>query len=203
MRVWENKSATWCGTHHPPLNQLTVNPRPLQQPRPPIWLGAGASPDSVDLAARLGLGLMLPTVFGTIEMFRTAVELYETAWERYGRDPADRRIGCCSHCFVHRDDATARRIWEPRYRVYIEWVNELQRTSSGRRGSGMGDFDFEALIANTALCGSPQHVIDRMGTIADALHLDTHILMFDMGGLPDDELFTTIALAGTEVIQGR
>jgi hypothetical protein len=43
-------------------------------------------------------------------------------------------------------------------------------------------------------------VIDRMGEAREALHLDTHILMLDMGGIPDDELFPAIELAGAEVL---
>ena len=200
VRLWECDDVTWSGTTRGSVEHLTVNPRPLQMPRPPIWVGAGASADSVDLAARLGLWLMLPTVFGTIEMFVSVVEQYEAAWERYGRDPSDRRIGCCSHTFVHRDAATARGLWEPRYRAYIEWVNDLQARSSGGRNRGLDGFDFDALSANTAMCGSPAQLVDRMGQIRDALHLDTHILMLDMGGMPDSDLFAAIELVGDGVI---
>lgn len=72
VKVWEGEIVSWSGTHHSPLNNVTVNPRPVQTPRPPIRAGVGASPESIDLAARLGLWIMLPTVFGTIDMFRKA-----------------------------------------------------------------------------------------------------------------------------------
>jgi alkanesulfonate monooxygenase SsuD/methylene tetrahydromethanopterin reductase-like flavin-dependent oxidoreductase (luciferase family) len=163
-------------------------------------VGGGASTDSVDLAARLGLGLMLPTVFGTPESFRPMVERYEEQWALHGRDPADRRVGCCTHAFVAATRAEARRIWEPRYRAYIEWVNELVFASTGGRATGLGGFDFEERCASLAICGSPAEMIDRMGELRELLHLDTQLLMFDMGGLPDDELRAVIELAGTEVI---
>ena len=102
--------------------------------------------------------------------------------------------------FVHSSAATARAQWEPRYRAYIEWVNALQFASSGGRSAGLGGFDFDALTAETAVCGSPGQVVDRLGTIAERLSLDTQILMFDMGGMPDDELFAAIELTGSEVI---
>lgn len=200
VRAWEGESLTWEGEIRSPIRALTINPRPLQQPRPPIWAGVGSSADSVDLAARLGLWLMLPTVFGTIDMFRRAVDHYDTRWEHYGHAPEGKRIGCCTHTFLHSDSAKARTIWEPRYRAYIEWVNELQRVSSAGRNSGLGVFDFDALIANTAMCGSPAEVVDRMGNIREVLQLDTQILMFDMGGMPDAELFEAIELVGSDVI---
>jgi alkanesulfonate monooxygenase SsuD/methylene tetrahydromethanopterin reductase-like flavin-dependent oxidoreductase (luciferase family) len=200
VRLWSEEDVHWTGSFRAPLDGVTTQPRPVQQPRPPIWVGGGASADSVELAARLGLGLLLPTVFGTPEMFAPMVGLYEERWEAYGHDSAARRIGCCSHAHVEPDSAAAKHHWEPRYRAYIEWVNELQRQSTGGRGAGLGGFDFEHLCRHTALCGSPAEVVDRMGEIRELLHLDTHLLMFDMGGLPADELAATIELTGAEVI---
>jgi alkanesulfonate monooxygenase SsuD/methylene tetrahydromethanopterin reductase-like flavin-dependent oxidoreductase (luciferase family) len=200
VEVWEREDASWSGTYHSPLRNVTVNPRPVQTPRPPIWAGVGASPESIDLAARLGLWIMLPTVFGTLDMFRKAVDLYEARWEHYGHPASAKRIGCCTHTYIHESSQRARQIWEPRYRAYIEWVNALQSASSGGKMSGLGHFDFEALTASTAMCGSPEEVVDRMGSMREKLHLDTQILMFDMGGLPDTELFDVIELAGESLL---
>ncbi len=200
LALWDGDEVRWSGSFRAPLAGPTTTPRPVQRPRPPIWLGAGASATSVELAARLGLRLMLPTVFGTPEQFVPMVELYEQRWDDFGHDPADRRIGCVSHAHVRRDSAAARDRWEPRYRAYIEWVNELQSRSSEGRNPGLGEFDFERLCRHTALCGSPAEVLERMAEIQQLLHLDTHVVMLDMGGLPDDELFATIELVGAEII---
>ena len=59
--------------------------------------------------------------------------------------------------------------------------------------------DFEAMASTVAICGSPAEVVDRMGTAAELLHLDTQILMFDLGGLPDTDLYRAIDLTGQEV----
>jgi alkanesulfonate monooxygenase SsuD/methylene tetrahydromethanopterin reductase-like flavin-dependent oxidoreductase (luciferase family) len=200
LQLWTDDEVHWSGTFRAPLDGRTTTPRPVQRPRPPIWLGAGASAASVELAARLGLRLMLPTVFGTPEMFVPMVELYEERWQHFGHDPAVRRIGCVSHAHVAKDAAAARARWEPRYRAYIEWVNDLQTRSSGGRNRGLGPFDFDHLCRHTALCGSPAEVLDRMATLHEQLHLDTHVVMLDMGGLPDDELFATIELFGAAII---
>ena len=69
-----------------------------------------------------------------------------------------------------------------------------------RRSPGLGGFDFDTLISNTAMCGSPAEVIDRMGRIRETLRLDTQILMCDMGGMPDFELFECIGLIGSDII---
>ena len=199
VQLWSHEQVTWSGEHRSSVTNLTVHPRPVQSP-PPVWIGAGASRDSIDLAARFGLRLMLPTVFGTIELFRPQVEYYLERWDHYGHPIEGRRIGSCHHCFVHADSAEARRRMEPRYRAYIEWVNALQSWSSDGAMAGLGAFDFERLISTTALCGSPAEVTDRMASIRETLHLDTQILMFDMGGIPDNDLRDVIELAGSDVV---
>ena len=56
LRIWETDGpVTWTGRFRAPLHEISVEPRPMQRPRPHVWLGAGSSKDSVELAARLGL----------------------------------------------------------------------------------------------------------------------------------------------------
>ncbi len=202
-RLLAEEEVTWRGEHHPPLDGVTLHPRPEQQPRPPIWLGSGASLRSVELAGRLGLWLMLPTVFGTVDSFRPAVDAYRAAWVDAGHDPAGMRVGACSHLWVAPTSQGARAQWEPRYRAYIEWVNELQAWSAGKpKGTigGLGGFDFDRLTSETAICGSPSEVVERIASIAERLGLDTEIVMLDMGGVPDGELFAALELFGAEVL---
>lgn len=202
-RLWEETDVSWEGEFRSPLFGVTTRPRPVQQPRPPMWLGAGVSPHSVELAARLGLWLMLPTVFGTPEMFAPMVELYEQRWEAHGHDPADRRIGCCSHAHIGADHDGARKEWEPRYLRYFSSVLAWQRASAQRAGVDFPDLpidDFDTMCATIALCGSPDHVLERMASIRETLHLDTHLLMFDLGGLPHPEVLAQLDLAGTDIL---
>jgi alkanesulfonate monooxygenase SsuD/methylene tetrahydromethanopterin reductase-like flavin-dependent oxidoreductase (luciferase family) len=205
VRVWEDDVVTWSGQHRAPLDAVTVHPRPVQRPRPPIWLGAGASADSVELAARLGLWLMLPTVFGTPEMFAPMAELYRERWREYGHDPAGMRIGCCSHTWVAPTSQEAHATWRPRYTHYMNEVIALANASAGRTDvslskSGVPGFDYDHAVRHTALCGSPAEVADRMAEIQELLHLDCQILYFDMGGMPERDVMRSIELCGAEVI---
>jgi alkanesulfonate monooxygenase SsuD/methylene tetrahydromethanopterin reductase-like flavin-dependent oxidoreductase (luciferase family) len=201
-RLWTEEHVTWEGRFRAPLRDVTVYPRPVQSP-PPMWVGAGLSPESVDLAARLGCWLMLPTVFGTWQQFRPVVDRYIQQWEANGHDPAARRIGACSHCFVGRDHERIREQWAPRYLHYLRSVVEWQHASAHRSGLHPSAFpvhDFDTMAATIAIAGSPDHVIQRMAEARDALSLDTHILMFDMGGMPHADVVAAIELAGSEVV---
>ncbi len=200
VRLWTEDAVTWRGEHRAPLEGVQLHPRPVQRDRAPFWIGGGASTESVDLAARLGLGIMLPTVFGTPEMFRPMVDRYLEQWDLHGHDPAGRRIGCCLHFFVAGRRAEARQRWEPRYRAYIEFVNDLVAWSTNGVSNGLGGFDFDRLCATTAVCGSAGEVVDRLGHLTELLSLDTVLVMLDMGGMPDAELFGAIERTGAEVL---
>lgn len=202
--LWRSDGpVTWTGRYRSALTDVEVHPRPLQRPRPPIWLGGGWSPDTVDLAVDLGCWLMLPTVVGTWEMFAPAVERYIERWEEAGRDPAERRIGCCSHAFVGRDGEETRARWAARYLHYLTAVGRWQQRSGTRAGTPTTPLpvhDLDTMLATVAICGSPGEVVDRMGRAAELLHLDVQLLMMDMGGAPHGEVVEAIELVGSSVI---
>jgi hypothetical protein len=62
------------------------------------------------------------------------------------------------------------------------------------------DFDFERLIQGAAICGSPAEVVDRMNATKELLGLDLYLVMLDLGGLPETELFRALDLFGAEVL---
>lgn len=203
LRLWTEEKVDWSGRFRPDLHAVTVQPRPTQTPRPPVWIGAGMSLDSVDLAARLGCRLLLPTVFGSWRLFVPAVEHFKERWEHYGHDPSERRIGAISHAGVATDSKRARHRFEQRYLRYLERVGDWQSESAERAGRPalprlFGDF--ESMTSTIAMCGSPSEVLDRMATAREVLDLDTQLVMIDMGGMPDADIRESIELFGEHVI---
>lgn len=203
QRLWTEENVSWNGRFRPPLHDVTVHPRPTQSPRPPMWVGGGFSLDSVELAARLGCWLLLPTVIGSWEMFRPAVEHYVDAWEKYGHDPAARRIGAICHFCVAPTSQEARRRFEPRYMQYLRELQGWQAESAQRAGAtplSLPLQSFDDMVATIAVCGSPAEVLDRFAAMREVLHLDTQVMMTDMGGMPDPEIRSTIAAAAEHVL---
>ncbi len=178
-----------------PLHGETSRPRPYGEL--PVWIGGGSSTKSVDFAARLGLPLMLPSVFAPPAAFAPLAQRYREQWELAGH-PGRPVVGACCHAHVAPQSQQARERFLVWYKHYWEWVQDLVRSYTPDAGALA--FDYEQLIGGPAVVGSPAEVVDRICTTAELLELDRMIFMFDLGGIPDDVLFPTLELFGTKVM---
>ncbi len=186
QQLLTEENVCWSGEFRSPLNGHTTRPRPVGQL--PLWIGA-ASRGSAELAADLGAWLMLPTVFGTPEMFTPVVDIYRARWEANGRPWEDARVGACAHAHVARTEAEAAR-WHVYYRHYWDFVGGLL----GGKGT-WPDFDFDELRAGPGIVGSPAQVVDRVGQWHEILGLDRQLFMFDLGGIGEPALTEATAVS--------
>jgi F420-dependent oxidoreductase-like protein len=76
--------ASFEGRHYR-LDGVTYRPRPVQQPHPPIWVGAGGERVTIPLAARRA---DVWHCFDDFEVLPGKVRVFEEHAQRAGRDPA-------------------------------------------------------------------------------------------------------------------
>ena len=202
MRLLAEEKVTWTGQWRPPLTALTIQPRSVQQPHLPVWIGGGSSAASVDLAADVGARLMLPGVFAPAAMFVPFVDRYRQRFAAAGHDPAAIRVGNVFHAHVAPTSQAAQRRWEPYYRSYLGFVDELWDGEALFDGKVRPQqaFDYGRLLATAAICGSPAEVAERLIEARDLLGLDMIALSMDLGGLPRELLMEAVDLVGAEVI---
>jgi alkanesulfonate monooxygenase SsuD/methylene tetrahydromethanopterin reductase-like flavin-dependent oxidoreductase (luciferase family) len=205
LRLWSESDVHWSGRFRAPLDAVTVTPGPVQKPHPPLWIGGGSSFDSVDLAARLGLPLMLPSVLAPPEAFLPMTERYRARFAAAGHTHAVPRVGACSHVHVAEDSEVARKRWQPFHMNYLNWVTGLMVWGGMNVEAATGNarppsLDFERLIGGPSVCGSPAEVADRILGMREKLGLDLHIAMFDHGGMPEKLVLETLELFGTRVL---
>ncbi len=75
--IWTQDPFSFQGKHYN-LQDIRLTPKPVQQPHPPLWVGA-LGPKAVDRAARLGCHFL-----GVGE-----TSAYDEALRRHGRNPSD------------------------------------------------------------------------------------------------------------------
>lgn len=195
VRLLSEERVTHPGGLRAGFSEFTARPRPVRGSLP-VWVGGGSSRDTVALAARHGLPLMLPSVFAPPEAFVPVAEAYRAAWAEAGH-AGRARVGSISHCHVGATSEAAHRSFEPHYRQYWGWVQDLVRAYTP--GAPAIPFDYDNLLAGPAICGSAEQVIDRIGQWHDLLDLDRMAFMFDLGGITEGPLRETIERFGTEV----
>jgi alkanesulfonate monooxygenase SsuD/methylene tetrahydromethanopterin reductase-like flavin-dependent oxidoreductase (luciferase family) len=186
LLLLEKPEVSWSGRFRVPLEGVTTTPRPVQEPRPPVWIGSGSAV-SADLAAELGLPLVLPS---TLRDPATHVEIVERYRSRIRG--SDGRVALPSHVFVATDAAAARTRWRPHLATYAAFANEW-------RGDGT-ELDMDTLMDGPAVCGDPAEVAGRLNQLADLLGLDAHLVIVDIGGLPQPDVLAAIRLFGAEVL---
>ncbi|MFD1148376.1 LLM class flavin-dependent oxidoreductase [Saccharothrix hoggarensis] len=184
LRLLEEPHVTWEGRYRSPLVDVTTTPRPVQRPRPLVWIGSGSAV-SADLAVELDLPLMLPSTLRDPGTHREVVERYRTAMGGGGR------VALPSHVFVAPTAAEARVTWRPHLAAYAEFADPWR---------GDGDVDVDALMEGAAVCGDPAEVTERLNGLTELLGLDAQLVMVDIGGLPHEAVLDTIRLFGREVL---
>jgi probable F420-dependent oxidoreductase len=128
----------------------TMAAKPVQKPRPPIWMGVG-HPDALRRAASIADGWM-GSGGSSNAAFMRSVPLLREALEKKGRDPATFPISKRVFLSVHERPEAARA-------ELHRWFTEVYRNPEGTDASGIH--------------GTPEHVRERLEELiaAGANHL--------------------------------
>ena len=194
LKLLKEERITWSGRHRPPIDDLPVYPRPLQDPLP-LWIAVGGTTGSVVRAATLGLPLALAIIGGAAERFRPVVELYRDAAERAGHDPATLPVSINSHGFLARDATdAANRAFPP----FAETMGRIGR-ERGWRPPSRSDFEAEREMGGALFVGDPQQVVEKILYQHELFGHQRFLIQLTVGPMPHEEVLAAIELLGTEV----
>ena len=127
------------------LEEGTMAPKPVQKPRPPIWMGVG-HPDAVRRAASIADGWM-GSGGSSNAAFTRSVPILHEALEKAGRDPATFPISKRVFLSVHERPEAARA-------ELHRWFTVVYRNPEGTDASGIH--------------GTPDQVRERLEKLAAA-----------------------------------
>nr|WP_294813676.1 LLM class flavin-dependent oxidoreductase [uncultured Sphingomonas sp.] len=157
LKLGEATNITWKGRFRPALDGQGVYPRP-HQPRLPVWLGVGGTPQSFARAGTLGLPLMVAIIGGTFERFRPLVDLYREAGARAGHDPETLKVGVHAVGFVGDTDDEARNAYFPGWQHLFARVGRERGWAPPTREQ----FDAMADPEGAYLIGDPRTVAAKI-----------------------------------------
>lgn len=208
-RLWDANGPTSFRGKHYSFDDVSITPRPLQSPLP-AYVASFSAP-SIELAARLGCGLIVAPFAAALSYggLKQVADLYKTSCARHGTKPG--RL-MCSY-FIHFADtpdqeaaARARQIRyyrecvipafpgdpataPPSYRYFIGMVERLRTVKP------------EDLGENSVLLGSPSHIAAVLKKV-EAAGFDEVILYFNVGLKPHGQVKDEMARFMAEVAPG-
>jgi alkanesulfonate monooxygenase SsuD/methylene tetrahydromethanopterin reductase-like flavin-dependent oxidoreductase (luciferase family) len=171
-RLWTEETVTFEGTFHR-FKDVTLLPRPVQKPHPPILVAAITTPESFLWAGQQGHGLMFVPYLSDFQDLAHKLELYRRAYREamQGREPPPPSMAC--HLYL----AETRQVARSEARAYIEqyvavfreaaaaWVG---RQSAQYRGyeelhARLGEISYERVLDETrAFIGDPATVLAQV-----------------------------------------
>ena len=193
LKLRDNETVSWQGQLRPPLDNVTLYPRPQQQ-KLPVWIAVGGTPQSVVRAASLGLPMALAIIGGDPRRFAPYFDLYREAWSRANRKPEDVKLSLNMHGFVGGTAEAAKEMfYEPHQAVMNRIGAERGWPPSGRR-------EYEAACGPNGhlIIGDPDQVADRIIELHRIFRNDRILIQMAIGAVPHAQLMRAIELLGTK-----
>ncbi|MCY4424759.1 MAG: LLM class flavin-dependent oxidoreductase [Acidimicrobiaceae bacterium] len=194
-RLWTTDNVDsdleWCR-----LESVTLNIKPVQKPRPPIWIAANAHA-AVERAARMGDAWMI-NPHATTETIVEQAALFRATRQDEGLPPAAtmpamREIYCAPTRALAVERAAPHLL--KKYRHYADW---------GQDKALPGDEDFRAgfdeLSEGRFIVGTPDDCLEKLLPWRDELDVDHFIFRTDWVGMPADTALQSIDLLDREVV---
>jgi alkanesulfonate monooxygenase SsuD/methylene tetrahydromethanopterin reductase-like flavin-dependent oxidoreductase (luciferase family) len=198
VTAWTQESFSFDGEHFS-CEDLTVTPRPYQQPHPPITIGV-TSAESFPIVGSMGRPLIVnPSRVFTLDQLAEHTAAYRKAWQDAGH-PGEGKIGLRVPIYVNEDAE----------RAYLD-PKESAMHSMGRLGERVGSYagragttgdwaeqsriilgmDYDDWLRDKVVYGTPDQVTQRLAELEETLGLDQCIYEINYGNLMPDEMQTT------------
>jgi F420-dependent oxidoreductase-like protein len=154
----------FIGRHYQ-LDDSPALPKPVQQPHPPIIIGGGGPKRTPALAAQFAAEFNVP--FAPLDVITTQIARVRDAVEHAGREPDEISYSAAFVVCAGRSDTEIR----------------------GRAAAISRDYD--ELVTNTPLVGTPGQIVDQLAPFIDAGVQRVYLQMLDLSDLDHLDLFAT------------
>jgi alkanesulfonate monooxygenase SsuD/methylene tetrahydromethanopterin reductase-like flavin-dependent oxidoreductase (luciferase family) len=187
--------------------KLSIIPRPIQQPYPPLWQMVDSG-RSIEFAAKNDLGIIMwrPPVDSLKEHF----EQYRTTAAASGRNLAPgQRAGVMRDMFVASSMAEAERLAGSYVMRTLNWSNWRGPSIYLKPGEVLDEeteaalkkeLPFDWVQPRSLLFGSPEAVVDQLLEMREALNIECVLVTSDWTGMPHELTMQSLRLFSEKVL---
>ena len=190
LRAWQEAPLTFEG-RFTNVTDLTILPRPLQTPHPPLY-AAAVSPESYDWAARKGYNILQVPYPLPIEVTQGQIAAYKEKLHQHGH--GDREVIALLHTYVGETADKAKAEAEQAVMNYVNLVGSLfpkkikseQYKSYAQLAPTVEALTYDVLYNERTLIGDPDQVIAKLERFQKDLQMDQFIYFLNWGGMDHD-----------------
>ena len=207
-QAWSQPAVSYEGKYYT-FKNITVAPKPLQQPLPPIRIAA-ASPDTYPQVGERGLPIFINARYGSFSEFVPEILKYREAYAAAGH-PGQGQVYLRVPTYVAETETRARsEAEESLMHFYREQAGRLRdslsragtRAIEGRaeRLKRIENLTYEEALGGQVLVGAPHTITERLRMLQEEIGIDGILAEINCGGLiPHERVMTALRLLCEEV----
>ncbi len=194
-RLWTEDQVDMVGSHFE-LKSASAATKPVQQPRPPIWIGANADP-AIRRAARIG-DCWYVNPHNRMDTIIEQTGVYKRALDEANKPFPDEFPGR-REVFVAKTREEAIRLCQPflaeKYKAYDQW-GQGKVMPEGDNDLGV---EFDELIRDRFMLGSPDEVAEQILTFHKATGINHLIMSVQWPGMPQNMVLDVMHMLAEDV----
>ncbi len=200
-RLWTEDAVHFEGRWNR-VEGVSIFPKPVQRPRPPIILGGWAE-KAVARAAAFADGWMAGPS-GHIDRLKACRNVLLESWKENGKTPAEPEIFILREVYVDEDPRRVKEIGlksmlEANHQTFIV-QKHLQRPELMAPRTKSGEIDMDRLHENRWILGSPEEVVQEIKRYQEALNPTLLSCRLVYPGMAREDALRSIRLFGEKVL---
>jgi alkanesulfonate monooxygenase SsuD/methylene tetrahydromethanopterin reductase-like flavin-dependent oxidoreductase (luciferase family) len=195
LKAWAEERFSHEGNFYK-LRDLSVVPKPVQKPHPPLYMGC-ITRESFEGAARLGARIMLPsTMIASFPSLREGQEIYERVWKEQGRETREVVSVISTPVYVAETKEAALTEAKGFIMNYYQSVRDaahvlLSQYKQVPKGYGiyadilklLDRLTYDIVLEDHVLFGDPDMVIEKLKRIEQMVGFTQHNSITNFGGI--------------------
>jgi len=192
-RLWTEERVTFAGRFHR-FKDVTLLPRPVQKPHPPILVAAISTPESFLWAGQQGYGLMCVPYLSDFQDLAQKLALYRQAYRDSSNGANPPPVSMAMHLYLAESGAVARGEAQPYIEQYVEVFKDTALAWTGRQSTQyqgyeqlhmrLSELTYDRVVSEgRALIGDPDAILGQVRQLRELfgpVQLEMQVMFGDM-----------------------
>ena len=188
IKAWTTDTFSFEGDHFH-LPEISVNPKPFQQPHPPVRVGV-TSAESFPILGRMGYNILInPSRVFALPELKPSIREYRDAWKAAGHE-GEGKVGLRIPVYLSHDPLKAHEEPMESALFSMERLSDRVASYAGHLGT-LGDWGAQAervrrmtyddWVRDKVAYGTPDAVAEKLNTLGEDLGLDQVMFEINFG----------------------